>query len=69
MYEEVVEVETDEFEELYAEWNRGGDRESEEFLRQAVHSLSVGDIIEEDGEYYACLPIGWQELLLEGDPG
>lgn len=32
-------------------------------------SLSVGDVVERDAQYYACAPIGWQELaLLEGDP-
>ena len=68
LYEEIGEVEVDDLEQLYAEWNRGSGQESREFLEQEVRSLSVGDVVERDGEYYACAPIGWQELLLEGDP-
>lgn len=64
LYEEITEVGTDDFEQLFAEWNRGSGHESREFLEQKVRSLSVGDLAELDGTYYACKPIGWQELQL-----
>lgn len=36
---------------------------------RGIRSLSVGDIVERDGRYNACAPIGWQEIeLIEGDP-
>lgn len=31
LYEEVVETQTNDFEQLYAEWNRGSGQESQEF--------------------------------------
>jgi hypothetical protein len=30
-------------------------------------SMSVGDIVERDGEYYACAPVGWQEIAIVDD--
>ena len=32
-------------------------------------SLSVGDIVERDGQYYACASIGWQEIELVAPDG
>lgn len=101
VYQYVADVETDDLEELYAEWNRGSGRESSTFLElrycdrcdsyingreegithaaqnhgydgltesrepDYIHgerSMSVGDIVERNNQYYACAPIGWQEL-------
>lgn len=108
LYEEVATVDTDDLEQLFAEWNRGSGRESDQFqeLRycercetyidgheEAVthaaqnhgydaltassdpdyirgeRSLSVGDIVERDDRYYACAPVGWEELELVAPDG
>ena len=99
-------VETENLEQVYAEWNRGSGRESDQFrnLRycercetyiggsdeavthaaqnhdyDALHepgepdyvrgerSMSVGDIVERDEQYYVCVPMGWQDVELVED--
>lgn len=32
------------------------------------HSLSVSDIVEIDGKFYYCQPVGWQEVKTKGKP-
>lgn len=67
LYESVAEVETDDLDTLYREWNRGSGYETEEFLSQRVRSMSVGDIVDHDDQYYMCASIGWDEIeLVEG---
>lgn len=48
-------------EEIFAGWNNGSGQESEIFLRREVRSLSVGDYVRVDGQWYACAPVGWRE--------
>lgn len=107
LYETVSVVDTDDLEDIYAEWNRGSGSESPDFLDlrycercqsyvegveesithaaqnhgydaltdsgepdyiRGERSMSVGDIVERDDQYYACAPIGWKEIrLIEGD--
>lgn len=67
LYREVAEVDTYELEELYAEWNRGSGRESDTFLKQGVRSMSVGDIVEQEDDYYLCCSVGWDEIEIQPD--
>jgi hypothetical protein len=67
LYDPVAEVETDDLDEIYREWNRGSGYETEEFLSQQVRSMSVGDIVERDHDHYMCASIGWDEVdIVEG---
>lgn len=104
LYAEVAAVETDDLEQLFAEWNRGSGRESARFQEfrycerchtyiegsgaavthaaqnhgydpddlgapdylHGIRSLSVGDVVARDDAYYACAPVGWQDLDLVG---
>lgn len=108
LYEEVAAVDTDDLEQLFAEWNRGSGRESDQFeamrycerchtyiegsgaavthaaqnhrydpfhdpstpaYLRGIRSLSVGDVVARNDAYYACAPVGWQDLdLATGDP-
>jgi len=66
-YDEVATVQTEDLEQLYAEWNRGSGYESDAFLEEQVRSLSVGDVVEHDETYYMCASIGWDEIdIVEG---
>lgn len=65
LYDPVAEVETDDLEELYREWNRGSSYETKKFLSEQVRSMSVGDIVERGDQYYMCASIGWDEISIE----
>ncbi|MFC5133748.1 MULTISPECIES: hypothetical protein [Haloferacaceae] len=67
LYDPVAEVEADDLNEIYREWNRGSGYETEKFLSQQVRSMSVGDIVERDHDHYMCASIGWDEVdIIEG---
>lgn len=45
------------------------DASEPEYIR-GERSMSVGDIVEQEGEYYGCVSIGWQEIdLVKGSDG
>lgn len=68
LYEEVAETDTYDLEMIWRGWNRGSGYETREFVEQRTRSMSVGDIVERENEYYTCVPIGWQKIdVLEGD--
>lgn len=62
LYREVAEVETQDLEQLYHEWNYGSGYESQEFFEAEVRSMSVGDIVRKDTSHYICATIGWDKL-------
>lgn len=49
-------------------YNSFTDSSEPDYIRGA-RSMSVGDITELDGTYYACSPIGWQEIDLVSTDG
>jgi len=62
LYREVADVETQDLEQLYHEWNYGSRHESQKFVEAEVRSMSVGDVVRKDADYYICAVIGWDEL-------
>lgn len=69
LYREVASVEGDysDPEELWREWNRGSGYESQSFLDQEERSMSVGDVVRLDDEYFQVRSIGFEQLDIEGD--
>ncbi|ELY83611.1 hypothetical protein [Natrinema altunense] len=67
-YREVATVEGDyeHPEQLWREWNRGSREESQEFYDAEVRSMSVGDVVELDGDYYLAKAIGFDEIEVGG---
>jgi len=49
-------------ERVFAEWNGGSGMESEKFESSKVRSLSVGDIVAINGNYYQCKSFGWKHV-------
>jgi hypothetical protein len=62
LYREIADVEVDEPEEAWAQWNAGSGRESQQFYDAEVRSMSVGDIIEIEDTYYQAKSISWEEI-------
>ncbi|QIB75332.1 hypothetical protein G3I44_14170 [Halogeometricum borinquense] len=107
LYREVADdVELENLEDAFAEWNRGSGRESQRFTElrycercdgyidghdeaithaaqnhgydaftetrdpeyiRGERSLSVGDIVQFEDEYYVCASIGWEQVEIGGD--
>lgn len=68
LYEEVgeVEVDADRLEDVWRQWNRGSGQESRYFLNKEMRGLSVGDVVEVDGEYYMAASFGWNDVEIDG---
>lgn len=49
-------------EEIFAQWNAGSGRESSLFLRSSCRSLSVGDYVKVNDQWYRCASFGWDEV-------
>jgi len=67
LYREIAEVDVEETEAVWRQWNRGSGHESREFVEQCERSMSVGDVIEIDDTYYQAQSLGWDEINVEGD--
>lgn len=69
LYREVATVEGNYSnpEQLWKEWNAGSRQESQEFYDAEVRSMSVGDVVEIDGEFYQAKTIGFQEINVGGE--
>jgi len=65
LYREVSEVDVDDPEMAWRQWNRGSGYESREFLYEEVRSMSVGDVVEVNGEYYRAETMGWEQILVQ----
>ncbi len=52
-------------EEIYAQWNAGSGRESRTFLSRQCRSLSVGDFVEVNAQWYVCASFGWNKVTDE----
>lgn len=62
VYREVAEVDVEDPEEAWKQWNAGSGYESREFYEAEVRSMSVGDIVEIDGTYHLAAPVGFKEI-------
>lgn len=74
LYREVATLDRDieeasmaELEEIWREWNAGSRHESQEFYDAQVRSMSMGDVVELDGEYYQAKAAGWEEIQVGGE--
>ena len=52
-------------EDAFAEFNAGSSRECPEFLEARIRSLSVGDLVRWNGNWYICKSIGWEKMTEE----
>lgn len=66
IYEQVGEYDTDDPEAVWRAYNRGSGREDPEFLDKEIRSMSVGDIVEIDGEYYMAASVGFDQIEIQG---
>ena len=62
LYREIAEIDVDDPEEAWRQWNAGSGQETQEFYDAEVRSMSVGDIVEIDGIYYQAKGKGWEEI-------
>jgi hypothetical protein len=46
---------------LFAEWNAGSCQECDLFLNGNQRSMSTGDFVCIDGNWYQCMSIGWEK--------
>lgn len=65
LYREVASVDIDDPDALWEQWNRGSGYESTEFLNEQERSMSVGDVVEIDSEFYQVQSIGWEQIKVE----
>lgn len=47
---------------VFARFNNGSGMECKEFTSAGIRSLSVNDIVCVNGQYFQCLPFGWEEV-------
>lgn len=47
-------------EDVFAMFNHGSGRECPGFVRSGIRSLSVGDFVQIDGNWWQCKSIGWE---------
>lgn len=66
LYESVGEYDADDAEDVWRAYNRGSRQEAAEFLEKEIRSMSIGDIVEIDGEYYMAASFGFNEVEIRG---
>lgn len=49
-------------EQIFAQWNNGSNQECPAFINAKCRSLSVGDFVGIDGNWYRCAGIGWTSV-------
>ena len=49
-------------EQIYAGFNAGSGEESPVFLNGKMRSMSVGDFVEIEGQWYQCADAGWRKV-------
>jgi hypothetical protein len=62
LYREIADIDVDDPEDAWAQWNAGSGHETQEFYNAEVRSMSVGDVIEINGTYHQAKAIGWDEI-------
>lgn len=66
LYEQVGEYDADDPEDAWRAYNRGSQQEAAAFLEQELRSMSIGDIVEIDGEYYMAASFGFDQIEIQG---
>lgn len=51
---------TDFLEQIFGEWNHGSGHECPNLIIAEIRSLSVGDYVNLNGDWYRCENIGWK---------
>lgn len=62
LYREITDIDVDEPEAAWQQWNAGSGHETQEFYDAEVRSMSVGDVIEINGTYHQAKSIGWEQI-------
>lgn len=52
-------LEVEDLEDVFAQFNHGSGKECEDFIDESMRSLSVGDFVQLGGQWWECLPSGW----------
>tara|TARA_Y100001938_G_C7928396_1_gene348081 strand:+ start:447 stop:758 length:312 start_codon:yes stop_codon:yes gene_type:complete len=53
-------LEVENLEDIFVQFNHGSGKECEDFVDQRMRSLSVGDFVQLDSQWWECRPIGWE---------
>ena len=62
LYREIADIEVDQPEEAWRQWNAGSGHETQQFYDAEVRSMSIGDVVELDATKYQAKNIGWDEI-------
>ena len=62
LYREITDINVDDPEDAWAQWNAGSGHETTEFYNAEERSMSVGDVIEINDTKYQAKSIGWDEI-------
>ena len=46
-------------EDIFTQFDHGSGNECKEFVDNRMRSLSVGDFVQFEGQWWECLPSGW----------
>jgi hypothetical protein len=49
-------------EQVFAWFNAGSGQESQEFVKSRTRSLSKGDFVRLNNQWYQCAPVGWMPV-------
>ena len=52
-------LEVEDLEDIFTQFNHGSGNECKEFVDNRMRSLSVGDFVQFEGQWWECLPSGW----------
>ena len=53
-------LEVEDLEDVFAQFNHGSGAECKEFVDNRMRSLSVGDFVQFEGQWWECKDVGWE---------
>jgi len=53
-------LEVEDLEDVFAQFNHGSGAECKEFVDNRMRSLSVGDFVQFEGQWWECKSVGWE---------
>ena len=53
-------LEVEDLEDVFSQFNHGSGAECKEFVDNRMRSLSVGDFVQFEGQWWECKPVGWE---------
>ena len=53
-------LEVEDLEDVFAQFNHGSGAECKQFVDNRMRSLSVGDFVQFEGQWWECRPVGWE---------